>query len=125
MRRPITILLALIAVAAVGGCGGSHHPEEEIANAAQNEEKAKGDLLLAEVEYAQAGFREAPEQFAGNRPKIAKVQIEDVREAHHLQRECHEGNGLESCDSIEAIRGVVEELDEEARGSLRMKSFAG
>ncbi|HJZ37376.1 MAG TPA: hypothetical protein VJ204_14005, partial [Solirubrobacterales bacterium] len=68
--------------------------------------------------------REAAEQFAGNRSKIEKVQSEDVREAHHLQRECHEGNGLESCDSIESIRAVVEELDAEARGGLKMGSFA-
>lgn len=124
MRRPITVLLALIAVVAFAGCGGGNHPEEEIANAAQREEKARGDLLLAEVEYAQAWFREAAEQFAGSRSKIEKVRSEDVRKAHHLQRECYEGNGLESCESIEAIRGVVEELDEEARGGLRLRSFA-
>lgn len=58
-------------------------------------------LLLAEVEYDQALFREAPEQFARNRAKIAKVRREDVADAHHVQRECHEGDGLESCVSIE------------------------
>jgi hypothetical protein len=98
------------------GCGGgAHKPEEEIANAYQRVEKAQGDLLLAEVEYAQAQFREAPEEFAGNAAKTSTVRRGDLKEAHELQTECH-GDGLESCQSIEAIEGTVEELDREAAG---------
>jgi hypothetical protein len=118
MWRGMTMLAVLLGIVAIGGCGGgAHEPEEEIAHASQREETAKGDLLLAEVEYAQAQFREAPEEFSGNRSKIAKVRREDVREAHHLQVECHEGDGLESCDSIEAIEETVKELDQEAQGA--------
>jgi hypothetical protein len=109
------MVAVVFAMAAIGGCGGgAHEPEDEIAHAYQREESAKGDLLLAEVEYDQAQFREAPEEFSGNRSKIAKVRREDVRDAHHLQRECHEGDGLESCLSIEAIEAAVDELDREA-----------
>jgi hypothetical protein len=117
MRRGLMMLAVVLGIAAIGGCGGgAHQPEEEIAHAYQREEAANGDLLLAEVEYAQAQFREAPEEFSGDPAKIAKVRRGDVREAHHLQTECHEGNGLESCDSIEAIEEVVGELDREAQG---------
>jgi hypothetical protein len=109
------VAMGLLAVILLAGCGGgAHQPEEEIANAYQREEKAKGDLLLAEVEYAQAQFREAPEEFAGNAAKIATVRREDVKEAHELQADCHEGNGLETCESIEAIEEAVKELDREA-----------
>ncbi|HJZ35168.1 MAG TPA: hypothetical protein VJ204_02755 [Solirubrobacterales bacterium] len=101
----------------LAGCGGgAHQPEEEIAKASQRVEKAQGDLLLAEVEYARAQFREAPEEFAGKAAKIAKVRRGDVKEAHELQTECHEGDGLESCQSIEAIEHAVDELDQEAAG---------
>ncbi len=111
------IAMGLLTVVLLAGCGGgAHQPEEEMAVAAQREEKAKGDLLLAEVEYAQAHFREAPEEFAGNAAKIATVRREDVKEAHELQTECHEGNGLESCESIEDIEEAVKELDREAAG---------
>jgi hypothetical protein len=119
MRRGTAMVALLLAMATFGGCGGGgvHEPEEEIAHAYQSEETAKGDLLLAEVEYDQAQFREAPEEFAGDRSKMAKVRHEDLRDAHHLQRECHEGDGLESCDSIEAIEETVDELDLEARAA--------
>jgi hypothetical protein len=117
MRRGIAMVALLIAAATIGGCGGGgvHEPEEEIAHAYQRVESAEGDLLLAEVEYDQAQFREALEEFSGNLSKIGKVRREDVKDAHHLQRECHEGDGLESCDSIEAIEAAVDELDQEAR----------
>src|ERR1700753_2653084 len=116
MRRGITVVALLLAMETIGGCGGGggHEPEEEIARAYQGEESATGDLLLAEVEYDQAQFREAPEEFSGNRAKIVKVRREDVADAHHVQRECHEGDGLESCVSIEAIEAAVDELDQEA-----------
>jgi hypothetical protein len=116
MRRGITAVAILLAMAAIGGCGGGggHEPEEEIAQAYQREESAKGGLLLAEVEYDQAQFREAPGEFSGNRSKIAKVRREDVTDAHRLRKECHEGDGLESCVSIEAIEAAVDELDQEA-----------
>jgi hypothetical protein len=111
------VAIGLLTVVLFAGCGGgAQQPEEEIANAYQRVEKAQGDLLLAEVEYAQAQFREAPEEFAGNAAKIATVRREDVKEAHGLQAECHEGNGLESCESIEAIEEAVEELDREVKG---------
>jgi hypothetical protein len=109
--------MGLLTVVLLAGCGGgAHQPEEEIANAAQSEEKAKGDLLLAEVEYAQAQFREAPEEFAGNAAKVATVRREDVKEAHELQAECHEGNGLEPCESIKDIEEAVKEIDREVAG---------
>jgi hypothetical protein len=112
------VALGIVAMALLAGCGGSaHEPEEEIAQASQREEKAQGDLLLAEVEYAQAQFREAPEEFVGNGAKIARVRREDVKEAGHLQAECHEGDGLEPCDSIEAIEEAVKELDQEAHAA--------
>ena len=110
------MLAVVLGIAAIGGCGGgAHQPEEEIAHAYQRVEAVEGDLLLAEVEYAQAQFREAPEEFSGNPAKIARVRRGDLREAHHLQAECHEGDGLESCDSIEAIEHAVGELDREAQ----------
>ena len=109
-------ILAVMAVAVLAGCGrGGHQPEEELAHAGQHLEDVKGELLLAEVEYARASFREAPEQLSGDLPKVARARRADVREAHHLQAECHEGDGLESCDSIEAIEEVVEELDQEVK----------
>lgn len=114
MRLVATGLLAMVLLA--GCAGGPHEPEEEIANAAQREEKAKGDLYLAEVEYAQAQFREAPEEFARNAAKIARVRREDLKEARLVERACHEGDGLEACDSIEAIEGTVKELEGEAQG---------
>lgn len=109
--------MGLLMMVLLAGCGGgAHEPEEEIANAYQRVEKVQGDLLLAEVEYDQAQFREAPEEFSGDTAKIAAVRREDVKEAHELQTECHEGDGLESCESIEAIEGTVDELDREAAG---------
>ncbi len=116
MRRGITVVALLLAMATIGGCGGGggHKPEEEIARAYQREESAKGDLLLAEVKYDRAQFREAPEEFSASRTKIAKVRRGDVEDAHHVQRRCHEGDGLESCVSIEAIEAIVDELDQEA-----------
>jgi hypothetical protein len=116
MRRGTTVVALLLAI---GGCGGGHEQEEEIAHAYQREEKAKGDLLLAEVEYDQAQFREAPEEISGNRSKIANARREDVRDAHRLRRDCHEGDGLESCVSMEAIEAVVDELDQEAHEVAR------
>ena len=114
------VLAVVLGIAAIAGCGGgAHQPEEEIAHAYQRVEAAEGDLVLAEVEYAQAQFREAPEEFAGDPAKIARVRRGDVKEAHHLQRECHEGDGLESCDSIEAIEDVVDDLDREAHEAAR------
>lgn len=114
------MLAVVLGIAALAGCGGgAHQPEEEITHAYQRVEAAEGDLVLAEVEYAQAGFREAPEAFAGDPAKIAKVRRGDVQEAHHLQRECHEGDGLESCDSIEAIEDVVDDLDREAHEAAK------
>jgi hypothetical protein len=111
------VAICLLMVVLLAGCGGgAHHPEEEIANAYQRVEKVQGDLLLAEVEYAQAQFREAPEEFAGDAAKIARLRRGDVKEAHELQAECHEGDGLESCESIEAIEEAVGELDREAAG---------
>jgi hypothetical protein len=111
------VAMGLLAMVLLAGCGGgAHQSEEEIANADQRVEKAQGDLLLAEVEYAQAQFREAPEEFAGSAAKIATVRRDDVKEAHELQTECHEGDGLEPCQSIEAIEGTVDELDREAAG---------
>jgi hypothetical protein len=112
----MTFVALLMAAVAISGCGGGsdHKPEEEIAHADQRLESAHGDLLLAEVEYDQALFREAPEEFSGDPAKIAKVRREDVADAHHVQRECHEGDGLESCVSAEAIEAAVDELDQEA-----------
>jgi hypothetical protein len=109
--------MSLLTVVLLAGCGGgAHQPEEEIANADQRVEKAQGDLLLAEVKYAQAQFREAPEEFAGDAAKIARVRRGDVKEAHELEVECHEGDGLESCESIESIEEVVGDLDREVKG---------
>ena len=108
------VAIGLFAVVLLAGCGSSHKPEEEIANAYQRVEKVQGDLLLAEVEYDQAQFREAPEESAGDTAKIAQVRREVVKEAHEHQTECHEGDGLESCESIEDIDEVVKELDHEA-----------
>lgn len=113
--RRCVALPAVFAVAILIGCGGGgHEPEGEVAGAAEREESAKGQLLLAEVEYEQAFFREAPEEFEGKPAKIARIRRESVAEAHHLQAECHEGNGLEECDSLGAIEAVVEELDQES-----------
>jgi hypothetical protein len=52
----------------LAGCGGGGHQPK----------KNKGELLLAEVEYAQASFREAPEQLSGDLPKVAGEVVEEL-----------------------------------------------
>ena|SRR5882762_3924994 len=110
------VILAVVAVV-LGGCGGSGsvEPEEEIAAAVQREEDLRGELLLAEAEVARARVREAPVEFRGNLAKTARAKRGSLREARHVESECHEGNGLEACGTLDAIEEIVEELDQAAK----------
>ena len=105
-------VLAVAAIVLLGGCGrsGPAKPEEEIAIAVQREEGLKGELLLAEAEVARARVREAPVEFHGNRAKTTRAKRTDLRDARHIEAECNEGNGLESCTTLDAIEEIVEEL---------------
>jgi hypothetical protein len=65
--------MGLLTVVLLAGCGGgSHQPEEQIANAAQREEKAKGDLLLAEVENFRPNATKGMAWSPASRPNPSK-----------------------------------------------------
>lgn len=42
-----------------------------------------------------------------------------LREARHIEAECHEGNGLEACTTLDAIEEIVEELDQVSKSEQR------
>jgi hypothetical protein len=119
MRRIALALIVLSALsgAAVTGCGGggSTDPEDAIHAAAEHRDQLEGELLLAEVELEKA-FLEEDEREAVKEPRRAARGIAEVlRSAHKIERECREGDGLESCTELDSIEAVVKEIEQNAR----------
>jgi hypothetical protein len=121
VRRITTYLLVAVlaaagsfAIAACGG-GGSTDPEDALRGLGEHRDQLEGELMLAEVELDQ-GFLAADEATAKSRPRRAARGIAGIlRDAQKIEHKCHEGNGLESCTEIDAIEGVVKEIEQEAR----------
>jgi hypothetical protein len=105
------VILAVMAVAMIVGCGGggSTDPGDAVEAASIQRDKAEGTWLLAEVEVDQAYLAEDLADRAA--PKRIR---EDLSDARHLEHRCVEGDGLESCTEREPIEAVVKELTEEA-----------
>ncbi len=120
MRR---IALALIVLSALSGaavvatgCGhGSTAPEDAIEKADKHVEQLEGELMLAEVEVEKT-LLEEDERTAVKEPRRAARGIAEVlRSAHKIERECREGDGLESCTELDSIEAVVKEIEQNAR----------
>jgi hypothetical protein len=118
IARTLLLLLAAVGVAAVVtacGGGGATDPEDAIGAAAQHRDQVEGEFLLAEVELQKA-YLAQDEQEAAKKPRQeARAISELLRSAHKIERECREGDGLESCTELDSIKAVVEEIDQEAR----------
>jgi hypothetical protein len=117
------IALALIVLSALSGaafvatgCGhGSTAPEAAIEKADKHVEQLEGELMLAEVEVEKA-FLEEDEREAVKEPRRAARGISGIlRSAHKIERECREGDGLESCTELDSIEAVVREIEQNAR----------
>jgi hypothetical protein len=111
------VLLAVagsIALVACGG-GGSTDPEAALQGLSEHRDQLEGELMLAEVELDQ-GYLATAEATAKSRPRRAARAIDGIlREVQKIEHRCHEGDGLESCTELDAIEGVVKEIEQEAR----------
>jgi hypothetical protein len=122
VRRTATYLLVAllaaagsVAVVACGGGDGSSDPEAALSGLSEHRDQLEGELMLAEVELDQ-GYLAVAEESAKSRPRQAARGIDRIlREVKKIEHKCHEGNGLESCTEIDAIEGVVKEIEQEAR----------
>jgi hypothetical protein len=113
MRWGATIL-AVVAMAMLAGCGGGGSDPGAVVEAASiHQEKVEGEYLLAKVELDQAVLEQDQAAESG-KPNYAEKATRDVmRAARHIEHECHEGDGLESCTEIEPIEAIVKEMTEE------------
>jgi hypothetical protein len=103
------VFLAVMAAVIVAGCGGGD--PDPIESADIHLEKTQGEYMLAKVELDRAWYRHA-ETLQGEDPeKVDQREQHEALEARRVLKECIEGNGLESCTSVEPIREIVAELN--------------
>jgi hypothetical protein len=122
MRRIATFLLVAsfalagsIALVSCGGGSGSTDAEGALSGLAEHRDQLEGELMLAEVELDQ-GYLALAEESAKSKPRQAARGIDRIlREVKKIEHQCHEGDGLESCTEMDAIEGVVKEIEQEAK----------
>jgi hypothetical protein len=112
------MILAVVAVAILGGCGGGGNsdPGDAVESASKHLDQVEGEFLLAQAELDRQFFRQAEAKVAANPEGADRGEQRSLLEARRALNKCIEGDGLESCTEVESIREIVTELHQALYG---------